>query len=132
MTVLRALAILALVGAGCATTVVETTNESDVVTTVEAAALPDDLRSLLGVLVERTARVASAMNDGDRDGAAERLAEIGPVWERVEPLAAARGRDFRNDVARLVEMATSAVERNRPADADKALRFLSLLLDGEG
>jgi hypothetical protein len=132
MSVLRALAIVALVGSGCATTVVETAPEPTVVTTGQPSVLPDDLESLLGLLVERAGEVASAMNAGDRDRAAERLADLGPVWERIEPLAAERGRVFRNDVSRLVEMATSAVERNRPADADKALRFLSLLLDGEG
>jgi len=132
MSVLRTLAILAFVGSGCATTVVENVPEPTVVTTLEPSVLPDDLTTLLGLLVERADEVASAMNAGDRDRATERLAELGSVWERIEPLAAERGRVFRDDVSRLVEMATSAVERNRPADADKALRFLSLLLDGEG
>lgn len=132
MIILRTLVLLSIVGAGCATTVVETEPATTIAAVVEPDALPDDLGSLLGVLVERTADVASAMNAGDRDAAAERVTRLGPVWERIEPLAAQRGREFRNDVSRLVEMATSAVERNRPADADKALRFLSLLLDGEG
>jgi hypothetical protein len=36
------------------------------------------------------------------------------------------------DFDRVVALAQSSVERNRPADADKALRFLPLIIDSLG
>jgi hypothetical protein len=33
------------------------------------------------------------------------------------------------DMQRIIDLATSSVVRNRPADADKALRFLSLVIE---
>lgn len=125
----RALALLVLV-AGCATTIAEPTSPSSVLPTVAPAELPDNFDAVLRALVDRAELVAAAMNDGDRERAAEELTGLDRVWRRLEPLAAERGRRTRDDTARLVALAVTAVERNRPADADKAVRFLSLLLDG--
>jgi hypothetical protein len=39
-----------------------------------------------------------------------------------------RGRQFADDLRRIVDFAVTSVVRNRPADADKGLRFIDLFI----
>ena len=78
--------------------------------------------------VEMSRLSSQIAEDGDEDKAT--LARIIAIWAA----ARARGRSDRPGPASTsfqttVDMATSAVERNRPADADKAFSNLTHLID---
>jgi hypothetical protein len=57
------------------------------------------------------------------------LADLQLAWQVLQPQIADQGEQLTQDLQRLVDLADSAVTRNRPADADKALRFLQIVID---
>lgn len=113
--------------ASCATTVIDT-----VATTVVASptTIPSgSVRQLFDRLVSEVTNLGSAMNKADNAGAKQHLANIEAIWIAMQPLAAALGDQTLEDLQRMIDLAHTAVVRNRPADGDKALKFL-LLIDG--
>jgi hypothetical protein len=54
------------------------------------------------------------------------------VWVALEPKLLALGNDSQTDVGRIVGLVRSAVEKKRPADADKAARFARLYVEAQG
>lgn len=125
----RAIALLAaLVVSGCATTIVDVAPTSTAPDTTVAATVPsgsdDELMELLGASM---GRIAEALGERDRSAARSALADAQAAWRVLEPRLLARSAQLEEDAQRLVDLAATAVERNRPADADKAMRFLSLL-----
>ena len=125
----RAIPLLAaLVVSGCATTIVDVAPTSTAPDTTVAATVPsgsdDELMDLLGASM---GRIAKALGERDRSAARSALADAQAAWRVLEPRLLARSAQLEEDAQRLVDLAATAVERNRPADADKAMRFLSLL-----
>ena len=125
----RAIPLLAaLVVSGCATTIVDVAPTSTAPDTTVAATVPsgsdDELMDLLGASM---GRIAEALGERDRSAARSALADAQAAWRVLEPRLLARSAQLEEDAQRLVDLAATAVERNRPADADKAMRFLSLL-----
>ncbi len=120
------LAMFAL--AACSTTIVDTAPTTTLVppTTVipsgTASELFDQLQTTLGEL-------SKAISDSDRAMAKVKLAEIEEIWKVLQPQIAERGDQFIQDMQRIIDLAISSIERNRPADADKSLRFLSLVIE---
>ena len=120
------LAMFAL--AACSTTIVDTAPTTTLVppTTVipsgTASELFDQLQTTIGEL-------SKAISDSDRAMAKVKLAEIEEIWKVLQPQIAERGDQFIQDMQRIVDLAISSIERNRPADADKSLRFLSLVIE---
>lgn len=120
------LAIFAL--AACSTTIVDTAPTTTLVppTTVvpsgTASELFDQLQTTIGEL-------SKAISDSDRAMAKVKLAEIEEIWKVLQPQIAERGDQFIQDMQRIIDLAISSIERNRPADADKSLRFLSLVIE---
>ncbi len=114
--------------ASCSTTIVDTAPTTTLVppTTViptgTATELFDQLQATLGEL-------SKAINDSDRAMAKVKLAEIEEIWKVLQPQIAERGDQFIQDMQRIIDLAISSIERNRPADADKSLRFLSLVIE---
>jgi hypothetical protein len=114
--------------AGCSTTIVDTAPTTTLVppTTVipsgTATELFDQLQATLGEL-------SKAISDSDRAMAKVKLAEIEEIWKVLQPQIAERGDQFIQDMQRIIDLAISSIERNRPADADKSLRFLSLVIE---
>jgi hypothetical protein len=49
--------------------------------------------------------------------------------DAIRPKISAASDQLTADFDRVINLAKTSVERNRPADADKALRFLPLILD---
>jgi len=82
--------------------------------------LPD-----LGVEMSRLSSQIS--EDGDEDKAT--VARIVAIWAAAQPEVQATRPDLLESFQTTVDMATSAVERNRPADADKAFSNLTRLID---
>jgi len=114
--------------AACSTTIVDTAPTTTLVppTTViptgTATELFDQLQATLGEL-------SKAISDSDRAMAKVKLAEVKEIWNVLQPQIAERGEQFIQDMQRIIDLAISSVERNRPADADKSLRFLSLVIE---
>ena len=114
--------------AACSTTIVDTAPTTTLVppTTVvpsgTATELFDQLQTTIGEL-------SKAISDNDRTMAKVKLAEIEEIWKVLKPKIADRGDQFIQDMQRIIDLAISSIERNRPADADKSLRFLSLVIE---
>ena len=72
--------------------------------------------------------MSEALGEGDRNRAREELDYAEQIWVALEPQIAGLGDQFVEDARRVVDLAVTAVERNRPADAGKALRFIELVI----
>ena len=114
--------------AACSTTIVDTAPTTTLVppTTVVPSGteteLFDQLQTTIGEL-------SKAISDNDRAMAKAKLAEVEEIWKVLKPQIAERGDQFIQDMQRIIDLAISSIERNRPADADKSLRFLSLVIE---
>lgn len=112
----------------CATTIVDTAPTTTLVapTTVVPSGTADELFSLLQMTI---AEMSKAISDSNSGVAKTKLAEIREIWKVLQPQITERGEQFVQDIQRIIDLAVSSVERNRPADADKALRFLTLVIE---
>jgi hypothetical protein len=112
----------------CATTIVDTAPTTTLVppTTVIPSGTETELFAQLQTTV---AEMSKAISDSNGSLAKTKLAEIRTIWEVLQPQIADRGDQFMQDMQRIIDLAISSVERNRPADADKSLRFLSLVIE---
>ena len=123
---LSVFATLAL--SACATTIVDTAPTTTLVapTTIVPSGTAEELFPLL----QRTiAEMSKAISDSNSTVAKTKLAEIREIWNVLQPQITERGDQFVQDLQRIIDLAASSVERNRPADADKALRFLTLVIE---
>ena len=113
---------------GCATTIIDTAPTTTAVaptTTVPSGTneqLLEQLRLTIG-------DISTAMSASDKTKAKSRLADLQLAWEVLQPQIAEKGEQLTQDLQRLIKLADSAVVRNRPADADKALRFLQIVIE---
>ena len=119
--------------AGCATTIVDVAPSSTAPETTVSATVPSGSdEKLMDLLGASMGRIAEALGDRDRSSARSALADAEAAWRVLQPRLLARSAQLEEDAQRLVDLAATAVERNRPADADKAMRFLSLLRESLG
>ena len=123
------LALVVVTTAGCATTI-----ESDLTTTSAPASTSTTIpRGTVNELFDNIMRIGAGLgNDvasGDSGLARTKLADITATWQAIQPRLAPLGSDIVDDLTRLVGLYTTAVERKRPADADKATRFLGLAVE---
>lgn len=112
----------------CATTIVNTaptTTVTATTTTIPSGSTTELLTDLQGQLDA----LSTATFAQDKPKARSILADIEAVWLALEPQAAGEGEQFVADLLRIVELARTSVVRNRPAEADKAARFMQLLVD---
>lgn len=116
--------------ASCATKI-DTAAEST--TTVPASTTTTIPRGTLTELFDQILAIGSGLGNDVASGksvdAREKLADIKATWQAVQPLIADRGADLNADLQRLINLYITAVERKRPADADKATRFLTLAIE---
>lgn len=124
----------AVVG-GCATEIidsVDTTLAPTESTLAPESLAGEDLDTLIGVLRDETEALSRATFDGDKPAARAHLARINEAWANAEPLIFATFGELADqityDLRRVIDLARSSVERNRPADASKALNFLRLAI----
>lgn len=112
----------------CATTYNEaaetTTTPVPTTTTIPSG----DLATLLASMRDRFAALAEHMSTNERNDARRTLEEIEALWTAMQGDLADRGRQYADDLRRIVDFATTSVTRNRPADADKGLRFIDLFI----
>jgi hypothetical protein len=125
----------AVVSSGCATEVLQapTSSAVEIATTTLAPSLEGaSLDELTAVLRDETLALSEALFANDTVMARAHLSRINEAWSFAEPQITAKFGEFADqliyDLQRVVELARSAVERNRPADASKAAKFLELAL----
>ncbi|MEY3467591.1 MAG: hypothetical protein RL532_898 [Actinomycetota bacterium] len=123
------------VSSGCATEVLQapTSSAVELATTTLAPSLEGaPLDELTAVLREETLALSEALFASDTVMARTHLSRINEAWSFAEPQIAAKFGEFADqliyDLQRVIELARSAVDRNRPADASKATKFLELAL----
>jgi hypothetical protein len=122
---------------GCATTINESapTTLADIVVTETTIATIDQQLSteeLLGQMLITINALSEAMQKSDRETATKKVDQILLINNAVRPKILTLSDQLTADFDRVVALAKSSVERNRPADADKALRFLPLIIDSLG
>ncbi|MFM8903021.1 MAG: hypothetical protein ACKOGG_06575 [Actinomycetota bacterium] len=86
-------------------------------------------RDLLAMMLGHIEELSAAMQKSDRKSAAKSLEQIDLIATTLKPRLSNLSDQLAADFDRVVALASSSLERNRPADADKALRFLPLIID---
>ena len=119
---------------GCATTINEsapTTLADNVVTETTTLTVDQQLSTeeLLTQMLTTVNALSEAMQKSDRQTASKKVDQILLISNAVRPKILTLSDQLAADFDRVIALAKSSVERNRPADADKALRFLPLLID---
>ncbi|MDA0286018.1 MAG: hypothetical protein O3B92_01445 [Actinobacteria bacterium] len=131
------LGMLVPVVTGCATTINESapstiansttdSNAENTISTIDPQLNRDEL---LTEMLQSVGSLSDAMQKSDRKLATKHLDQINLIDYAVRPKILEFSDQLAADFDRVVALAKSAVERNRPADADKALRFLPLIID---
>ena len=119
---------------GCATTINEsapTTLADNVVTETTTLTVDQQLSTeeLLTQMLTTVKGLSEAMQKSDRQAASIKVDQILLISNTVRPKILILSDQLTADFDRVIALAKSSVERNRPADADKALRFLPLIID---
>jgi hypothetical protein len=117
--------------ASCATTIDNTTDTTQVVqsTTSTIATPSGEIVDLLRQLSTVAEGLGQAVVDGDTSVSKAKVAEADAIWLVLEPQIRESGIDIVDSVQSIVRLIHTAAERKRPADADKALRFLPLVIE---
>ena len=129
-TWVRAAVCLAVVAAtaSCATTIVDdagtTTSTSTTTTTLPSG----DIAVLLNALLDRVRGLSEIVVETGGERARNRLAEIEAVWQRSRVIVERDHGALVEDFDRMIDLCRLAVERRRPAEADKAYSFLRPLV----
>jgi uncharacterized phage infection (PIP) family protein YhgE len=115
----------------CATTIDNTTDTIQVVqsTTSTIATPSGEIIDLLRQLSMVAEGLGQAVVDGDTSVSKAKVAEADAIWLVLEPQIRESGIDIVDSVQSIVRLIHTAAERKRPADADKALRFLPLVIE---
>jgi hypothetical protein len=119
--------VVTAIASSCATEIID----AELTTTTSTAERPDptgDVNELLDQLKTSFGVMSEALAEGDRSRAREELEYVERTWSALEPQIVDRGEQYVEDVRRVVDLAVTSVERNRPADAGKALRFIELVI----
>ena len=123
---------LVIVG-GCATTI----NESVITTLPISATASDDktvnlsasTKELLDEMLKIVDELSDAMQVGDRAQATQHLTRLTLLADEIQPRLLVLSDQLSVDFERVFALVKSSITFNRPADADKALRFLPLIID---
>ena len=123
----------AIVAGGCATTI----NESAITTaTISATAdgnetvnLSASTKELLDEMLKIVDELSDAMQVGDRAQATQHLTRLTLLADEIGPRLLTVSDQLSVDFERVFALVKSSITFNRPADADKALRFLPLIID---
>ena len=125
---------LMFAGTGCATTInlsAPTTLAQPSVTTLPTGTTVELYEQLKSTLSD----LSLAITNEDKPRAKTTLATVLNIWEALKPqIESAGGETVEQTVAdmqRIVDLASSSVQRTRPADADKAVRFLNLVIQSQ-
>lgn len=130
---LFAAVIATAVLSGCAATTYDASLASTTVvattTTVPTGTTDELLRRLADSLTGLSDFIGPDPSGAVRSGKTERLALIVALWHAVETDLTATDANAADAIGRMVALAQTAVDRNRPADADKAARFAGQVIE---
>ena len=122
---------LIAVASSCATTInlaAPTTLAQPAVTTLPTGTTSE----LFGQMKSTLSELSLAITNEDKSRAKTTLATVLNIWRSLQPQIVAEGGETVDqtvvDMQRIVDLASSSVQRTRPADADKALRLLDLVI----
>ena len=125
---------LIVVASSCATTInlgAPTTLAQPAVTTLPTGTTSE----LFGQMKSTLSDLSLAITNEDKSRAKTTLATVLNIWGALQPQIVAEGGGTVDqtvlDMQRIVDLASSSVQRTRPADADKALRFLDLVIQSQ-
>jgi hypothetical protein len=115
----------------CATEITGSTESTvALVTTTTAPVAPTgSIISLLEQLLPIADGLGQAVVDGDSKVFKAKVAQADAIMVAIEPLIRESKIDVLESVQRVVDLMHTATERKRPADADKALRFIPLIIE---
>ena len=115
---------------GCGTTTVDpsiaASVDTGVTTTLPPISADASLVFLVRSLADSMRHLDEQVIEGDTDEAT--LMRIEEIWVRAEPLARERGTEFVFGLQQSIDLARTAVERTRPADASKGYKIVADLL----
>lgn len=115
---------------GCATTIEGDTATTSTVAASTTTTIPrGTVTELFGSILGLGANLGNDIASGEMSTARAKLADIRATWQAITPQIADLGRDRFDDLQRLIGLYETAVDRRRPADADKATRFLGLAIE---
>jgi hypothetical protein len=83
---------------------------------------------LFAQMLQTGKELGNDVAQGDMSTARTKLADITAIWIGIQPQITQASQDLVDDTQRMINLFTTAVERKRPADADKAMRFLPSLI----
>ena len=128
---LLSISLCAIALTSCATEITGSTESTValVTTTTIPVAPTGSILSLLEQLVPIADGLGQAVVDGDSKVLKEKVAQADAILLAIEPLIRESKIDVLESVQRVVDLIHSAAERKRPADADKALRFIPLIIE---
>jgi hypothetical protein len=114
----------------CTTQILTTPTTLPGVTTSSTIPTPSgtslELLEQLGTVVQP---LGQAIVDKDNATKNRVVAETNAIWKVLEPQIRESGVDLVEDVSKIVNFVNVAVRRTRPADADKAVRYLALIME---
>lgn len=125
------ISLCAIALTSCATEITGSTESTValVTTTTIPVAPTGSILSLLEQLVPIADGLGQAVVDGDSKVLKEKVAQADAILLAIEPLIRESKIDVLESVQRIVDLIHTAAERKRPADADKALRFIPLIIE---
>lgn len=114
----------------CSTQILTTSTTLPGVTTTTTVPVPTGTSlQLLEELQSVVDGLGQAVVDKDRETMDRKVAQTDAIWKVLEPQIRESGVDLVEDVQKIVDFVHTAVKRIRPAEADKAVRFLGLIME---
>ncbi len=128
---LLCVSLCAIALTSCATTITGSTDSTVApASTTTIPVIPTgSIISLLEQLLPVADGLGQAVVDGDSKVFKEKVAQADAIMLAIEPLIRESKIDVLESVQRVVDLIHTAAERKRPADADKALRFIPLIIE---
>ncbi len=128
---LLSVSMCAIALTSCATTITGSTDSTVApASTTTIPVIPTgSIISLLEQLLPVADGLGQAVVDGDSKVFKEKVAQADAIMLAIEPLIRESKIDVLESVQRVVDLIHTAAERKRPADADKALRFIPLIIE---
>ena len=122
-----------IIVSGCTTTInesaISTVPTSATTTGNETVDFSASTEQLLDEMLQLVDELSDAMQVGDHAQATQHLTRLTLLADEIQPRLFAINNQLSVDFERVFALVKSSIMFNRPADADKALRFLPLIID---
>lgn len=111
------------------TSIASTTSGAPVTVTVPSGTTDELLQSLAAAMNGLSGLIGPDSSGRTPSGKNEQLVAIEALWDAVQSDVTSSDPEAADAIGRMVALAQTAVDRNRPADADKAARFAGQVID---